>query len=78
MRIGVDMGGTKIEAIALADNGGEFARDRVKTPHGDYAGTIAAVARLVTDVAADASPEVPVGVATPGAISPATGLLNDK
>jgi len=77
MRIGVDMGGTKIEAIVLADDGGELARNRVKTPRDDYPATIAAVARLVADVAADASSETPVGIATPGAISPATGLLKN-
>jgi fructokinase len=76
MRIGVDIGGTKIEAIALADNGAELARMRVPTPQGDYDGTIAAVVDLVERVAGDHE-GARIGVGTPGAISRATGLLKN-
>ncbi len=79
MRIGVDLGGTKIEAIALGPDGEIRVRERVATPKGDYAATIAAVAALVGRVAAAAGAGAltPVGVAIPGAISPATGLVKN-
>ena len=57
MRIGVDLGGTKIEAIALADDGAVAARRRVPTPRDDYAATLDAVARLVLDLERDAGGE---------------------
>ena len=74
-RIGVDLGGTKIEAIALVE--GEIAvRERVATPQGDYDETIAAIAGLVDQVAraAGLDPEAPVGVGTPGSVDRHTGL----
>ena len=71
-RIGVDLGGTKIEAIVLADDGGEIFRKRVPTPRGDYGATIAAVAALVHEVGAGS-----VGVGIPGALSRATGLVKN-
>jgi fructokinase len=77
MRIGVDIGGTKIEAIALADDGTEVMRHRIAAPQGDYDRTVHAVVDLVAMVAGGA-PDVPVGVGTPGAISPATGLLKNS
>jgi fructokinase len=77
MRIGVDIGGTKIEAIALADDGAAVMRERIAAPQGDYVTTIEAVVDLVARVGGD-SPDAPVGVGTPGAISPATGLLKNS
>jgi fructokinase len=76
VRIGIDLGGTKIEAIALDADGRERFRHRVATPRGDYGATIEAVASLV------ASAEVVVGQATvgvgmPGVVSPATGLVKN-
>ena len=74
-RIGVDLGGTKIEAIALV--GGDIpVRERVPTPRGDYDATIAAIAGLVERVASDAGLEAdaPVGVGTPGSVDRRTGL----
>ncbi len=78
MRLGIDLGGTKIEALALADDGGEVVRRRVPTPR-DYAGTLAAVASLVADVAraADVAGDAPVGIGIPGAVVPATGLVKN-
>ena len=77
MRIGVDLGGTKIEAAALAADGRFLARRRCATPHQDYAATVTAVAGLVAAVASDAGGDGPVGVATPGAVSPATGRIKN-
>jgi fructokinase len=71
-RIGVDLGGTKIEAIALARDGREIFRLRVPTPRGDYAGSVAAVSALVNDIGAGS-----VGIGIPGAISRATGLVKN-
>lgn len=71
MRIGVDLGGTKIEAIAL-DGSREVARRRVPTPRGDYAGTVAAVASLVHEIGKGR-----VGVGIPGALSRVTGLVKN-
>ncbi|MEK9670924.1 MAG: ROK family protein [Rhodospirillaceae bacterium] len=77
MRAGIDLGGTKIEGIALDQDGRERARKRIATPQGDYAGTVAAVAGLVRDLAADAEPVTHVGVGIPGTIPPATGLVKN-
>ncbi len=76
MRIGVDLGGTKIEAITLDDGGTVRARLRRPAPQGDYQKTIAAVVDLVGEVerAAGVGPS-PVGLGMPGGISPGTGLV---
>jgi fructokinase len=76
VRIGIDLGGTKIEAIALDNEGREHLRHRIATPRGDYDGTIAAVATLVTYVEARVGPSS-VGIGMPGVISPATGLVKN-
>ncbi len=75
MRIGVDLGGTKIEAVALTDTGDEFGRQRIATPHGDYQETINSVCGLITQF--DLPPGTPVGIGIPGTISPATGLVKN-
>ncbi|HET7694741.1 MAG TPA: ROK family protein [Vicinamibacterales bacterium] len=77
MRIGVDLGGTKIEAVALADDGTERFRRRVDTPRGDYQRTIAAIAALVAEVERATGAHGTVGVGMPGSISPATGLVKN-
>lgn len=77
MRIGIDLGGTKIEAVALGPGGVELARRRVPTPQGDYVGTVRAVANLVAAIEAETGRRGRVGVGTPGAISPATGLIKN-
>ncbi len=76
-RIGVDLGGTKIEAIALADDGQIPVRLRVPTPRHDYGGTVAAIAALVEDIERAVGQRATVGVGLPGAISPATGLVKN-
>ena len=71
LRIGVDLGGTKIEAIAL-EGAREVARKRVPTPRGDYQATVAAVASLVGEFG-----EGSVGIGIPGALSRVTGLVKN-
>lgn len=76
MRIGVDLGGTKIEAIALGPGGETLARQRVPTPK-DYQATVTAIADLVLGVERDLGQRGTVGVGTPGAPSRATGLMKN-
>ena len=76
MRIGVDLGGTKIEAIALGAGGQVLARQRVPTPH-DYAASIEAIAGLVEGFEQQLGRRARVGIGTPGAVSPATGLMKN-
>ena len=78
MRIGIDLGGTKIEAIALDEQGHELFRKRVATPSGDYQGTLQAIADLISDVETATSQQGSIGIGTPGALSPATGLLRNS
>ncbi|HVX98267.1 MAG TPA: ROK family protein [Pseudorhodoplanes sp.] len=78
MRLGIDLGGTKIEGIALGEDGAELARRRVPTPVGDYEKTLAAIAGLVAALESAAGRGGTVGIATPGAISPATGLMKNS
>jgi fructokinase len=75
MLIGVDWGGTKIEAIALSPEGETLARVRAPTPKGDYAGCIAAIRSLVEDLERRTGSRGTVGIGIPGAISPRTGLV---
>ncbi len=77
MRIGIDLGGTKIEGIVLDDAGRQYARIRVPTPVGDYRGTIDAVVALVGDLECRAGLALTVGVGIPGTVSPATGLVKN-
>src|SRR5919205_555097 len=76
MRIGIDLGGTKIEGIALDDEGTERARFRIPTPH-DYEGTIGALVDLVHRLEARAGQPGSVGIGIPGTMSPATGLVKN-
>jgi fructokinase len=76
-RIGIDLGGTKIEAIALADDGSIPVRLRVATPRHDYPGTLTAIATLVNDIETEMGGRATVGIGMPGALSPATGLVKN-
>ncbi|HEY8432330.1 MAG TPA: ROK family protein [Sandaracinaceae bacterium] len=79
MRIGVDLGGTKIEALALDEDGRELVRRRVPTPQAEgYDAIVAAVRDLVLEVERELGERGTVGVGTPGAISPKTGLLKNS
>jgi fructokinase len=75
IRLGIDLGGTKTEIIALGVDGRELLRRRVETPKEDYGGILETVARLVRDAEAEVGDRGSVGVGTPGSISRATGLL---
>ena len=75
IRLGIDLGGTKTEIIALGVDGRELLRRRVETPKEDYGGILKTVARLVRDAEAELGDRGSVGVGTPGSISRATGLL---
>lgn len=77
MRIGIDLGGTKIAGVALADDGTELLRLRVATPVGDYEATVAAIAELVDGLEEAAGGSGTVGVGHPGELSPATGLIKN-
>ena len=78
MRLGIDLGGTKIEIIALDDHGSELLRRRVATPRNDYYGTLNAITQLVRDVEAELGKQGTLGIGTPGALSRATGLLKNS
>lgn len=79
MRIGVDLGGTKIEAVVLEDDGNELVRHRVSTPQNDYDGTVYAITELVKNVASQTQCDAhtPVGIGIPGAMSSHTGLVKN-
>lgn len=77
MRLGIDLGGTKIEIIALADNGRECLRRRVATPQGDYRATVEAISCLVEQAEADLGQPGSVGIAIPGAEAQASGLIKN-
>ena len=76
MRIGIDLGGTKIEAIALDANTLAAARRRVATPR-DYAGTLDTIVRLVAEIEAETGRAGSVGVGIPGVVSRTTGLVKN-
>ena len=77
LRIGLDVGGTKIEAVALDAAGATRARRRVATPRDDYAATLRAIAGLAEEVEREAGARGTVGIGMPGAVSPATGLVKN-
>jgi fructokinase len=76
-RIGVDLGGTKIEIAVLARDGSEVLRERVATPPGGYPATVEAIAALVRATEAKLGAGATVGIGIPGVISPATGLVKN-
>src|SRR5215831_7420930 len=75
LRLGVDLGGTKIEIIALAPDGRVLLRERTATPKEDYRAILDAVATLVRESETKLGQTGTVGIGTPGSISRATGLL---
>ena len=77
IRIGIDLGGTKIEGLALDPDGGELVRTRVATPRHDYDATVAAIAGIVDGFERQLRTRASVGIGMPGAISPATGLVKN-
>lgn len=77
MRIGIDLGGTKIEGVALDETGEISARRRVSTPQGDYDGTVRAIAEVVRHLEGELGSRGSVGLGMPGIISPASGLVKN-
>ena len=77
LRLGIDLGGTKIELIALDASGQTLLSRRVATPQNDYAATVATLIELVREAESTLGQTGTVGIGTPGAISPATGLMKN-
>jgi fructokinase len=77
LRIGIDLGGSKIEAAAVDASGAVLLRRRLPTPAGDYDATLAAIAELVAGIERQIGASARVGIGMPGAISPATGLVKN-
>jgi fructokinase len=78
MRLGIDLGGTKIEGIVLDANGSELIRERVPTPGGDYRGTLIAVHDLVLRLVSRAGGPCTVGIGLPGSVSRATARVKNS
>ncbi len=78
MRIGIDLGGTKIEIIGLDDAGGVLHRTRVPTPAGDYMATVDAIATLIAAAERQHGRADSIGVGTPGSISRSTGAIKNS
>src|SRR5260370_4329275 len=76
-RIGIDLGGTKIEAAAIDQAGRIRARRRIATPAGDYDATVAAIAGLVAALEGEIGARASVGIGIPGTIVAATGLVKN-
>ncbi len=77
MRIGIDLGGSKIEIIALDERGAARLRRRVATPVGDYEATLHRICTLVQEAERELGTRASVGIGTPGSLSPATGLMRN-
>jgi fructokinase len=77
MRIGVDLGGTKIEGLAIDARGVELARRRLATPRDDYTGTVEAVGALVEELERLSGGRGTVGVGIPGAVAPGTNVIKN-
>jgi fructokinase len=78
MRIGIDLGGTKIEVLAIDDKGAELARHRIATPQNDYEQTIQAMVGLVQRMEQETGQVGTVGAGIPGSISGITGLVKNS
>jgi fructokinase len=77
VQIGIDLGGTKIEGVALADDGRQLIRRRIPTPREDYVATVGAVADLVRGLERETGVRGSVGVGIPGTLSPVTGAVKN-
>lgn len=78
MKLGIDLGGTKIEIIALDESGQTHLRRRIATPQGNYQATLSAIEQLVREAEAELSLPCTVGIGTPGSLSRVTGLLKNS
>ena len=77
LRIGIDLGGTKIAGVLLDENLQELSRIRVATPKGDYHATIQAICSVIAELEKDHGQQLPVGIGIPGTISPWTGVVKN-
>ncbi|WP_317933172.1 fructokinase [Halioxenophilus sp. WMMB6] len=77
IRIGVDLGGTKIEAAALDESGQVVARKRIATPRDDYPGTLEAIAQLIGYIESELGCQGSIGIGMPGSFSPSSGLVRN-
>src|SRR5262245_28072166 len=77
MRLGIDLGGTKIAAVVLSETNTTLWERRVPTPRGQYDATIEAIAGLVEDAEGALSTKCSVGIGIPGAISPASARIKN-
>src|SRR5215469_5203538 len=77
LRIGIDLGGTKIEGAAIDASGSLRARRRVATPANQYRATIETIIALIGAIEQEIGVTAPVGIGIPGAVSPATGLIKN-
>ncbi len=78
LRLGIDLGGTKIEAMVIDRAGQSIARRRINTPQGDYQASLVAIADLVASLENELGERLPVGIGTPGSLSPVTGRLRNS
>ena len=78
MRIGIDLGGTKVEGVVLNDDGVFLVKQRLNTPRGSYTQILSAITDLITRLETEVGARCTVGIGTPGALSPATGLLRNS
>ncbi|HCV62982.1 MAG TPA: fructokinase, partial [Alphaproteobacteria bacterium] len=76
MRLGIDLGGTKTEAVILGDDGSIIWRKRQPTPQLDYKAIITTISQLITDAADEAGFTGPVGMGIPGSINPSDGTVH--
>jgi len=77
MRIGIDLGGTKIEGIALDESGNECFRKRISSPQNNYQNTLNAIVDLIFEIESTTKTKGSVGIGIPGTISPQTGLVKN-
>jgi len=77
MRIGIDVGGTKIEGLLLDAEGREIDRRRLPTPRNDYSGTLKTIGALVAALEKHTSLQTSVGIGSPGSLSPRTRVMKN-
>jgi fructokinase len=78
LRLGVDLGGTKIEAVVLDAAGATLVQQRIAAPQGDYGATIEALAGLIDGLRGSLAAPCTVGIGMPGSLSPRTGLVRNS
>jgi len=77
-RVGIDLGGFKIEGILMDSGATELAHYRISTPSDDYAATIAAIRNLTAKLIQGITSETKIGIGVPGSISPASRLISKR